>query len=1305
MSSQSAAGETGFLPIQNYSHEEYKAHHQNWFITQDQNAFIYTANGLGILEFDGTSWRLISAPGLQAVRTVVVDVNNRKWVGADRELGYLEPDSLGFLQFKSLKHKIPAGHELTGNIWQVFPEGNRVLFFTDRTIYCWEDGEFRIIPVPGNIYREYQIHGIVYVDISGMGMYELVGDNLELIPDGELFAENGAVIAIPYDSRSVLFATRAPGLYVYNTNSVSRLENQVEDYLHENNLYAARRLTDSTYAFATLRGGIALMDKTGNWLGAVTEASGLQNNQVHGLAVDREYALWAALQTGISKISLHRPYQHFDKRSGIEGTVAAITRHEGRLYVGTYTGLFVLHRSPGTAPSEFIRIQGIESGCFALLSAQGELFAATANGTFRINGQEVEALNRLAGCRALYPSHRDTNRIYVGHMHGLSTIYKSNGGWVAESNLEQLKEDIFSITSDASGKLWLGTSLNKVISVDIPLKPGQGVPTDFEQAVVQDYANGLPKGSATVFFIDGSLYVVTNDPKAPLFEYDAAGERFVPNTDFGVKFGLDSLSIFPIAYQQDGKFLMLESAGLEGIQPRFSAVRQTNGNYAVQRIYDEEIRSTTETHIFWDVGKLLWTGGEMITKYDMGNGFDFQQPFSTHIRKVTAGQDSTLFGGVPSKGSEPLLPYKNGGLRFEYSATSLANPESNRFQYWLEGFEDGWSDWSPESRKDYTNLPEGNYRFKARAQNLYGVVGNIGSYEFVIRTPWYRSIWAYMVYTTLILLSVWGLLQWRARQLLAKNEALEQLVAMRTAEVQHQANQLRIQAEKLQQLDKAKSRFFANISHEFRTPLTLIKGPIEHLEQHNGASLSLDTIKMIRRNANRLLQMVNQLLDLSRLDEGNLKLTPTEGDVLKCLRVATASFNSHAAQRNIDYKVQIPQGSLWAAFDRDKLENVVYNLLGNAFKFSEDNASISFLASSGKATLQLVVTDTGKGIPEVKLPHIFERFYQADDSTTRDKEGSGIGLSLSRDLVKLMGGSIQVTSEVGKGTVFTVQFPLEEIKTRQRSETTDPHLPPSLPKKAFALSRSDRRQLPGILLVEDNTDMRQFIKERLLPHYRVTEAENGEKGLKTALKNPPDLIVTDLMMPRMDGIEFCKRIKTELLTSHIPVIMLTAKAGRENKIEGLETGADDYLTKPFDGKELLVRIKNLIEQRQRLRELFGKRDTKVNPGEVTVTSLDQRFLEQLLNLLEAEHADPDFGVPQMQQAMAMSKTQLHRKLKSLTNESPGELLRNFRLKRAAQLLRQKEDSITRIAYKVGFNNLSYFAKCFKELYGQSPSSY
>ncbi|WP_273568841.1 hybrid sensor histidine kinase/response regulator transcription factor [Maribacter halichondriae] len=540
----------------------------------------------------------------------------------------------------------------------------------------------------------------------------------------------------------------------------------------------------------------------------------------------------------------------------------------------------------------------------------------------------------------------------------------------------------------------------------------------------------------------------------------------------------------------------------------------------------------------------------------------------------------------------------------------------------------------------------------------------------------------------------------------AQNEALEKLIAVRTSEVQHQANQLKIQAEKLQELDKAKSRFFANISHEFRTPLTLINGPIEQMEQNFTEKLNMDTVKMIRRNANRLLNMVNQLLDLSKIDEGSLKLAPTEGDVYKCIRAAASSFNSHAAQRNMDYRVEIPPTVLWASFDRDKLENIIYNLLGNAFKFSSDGAKISFVTDYNKYGLQIQVSDAGKGIAAEKLPFIFDRFYQADSSDTRDKGGSGIGLSLSKDLVELMDGTITVSSEEGKGTFFTVQLPIQEIKTRQKKTLEDvPTLEIPVLKKPFALSSTDKRKLPTILLVEDNSDMRYFITQHLIEFYKVKEAVNGEVGLQKAIADSPDLVITDLMMPKLDGIELCKKLKTDLHTSHIPVIMLTAKAGMDNKLEGLETGADDYLTKPFDGKELLVRAKNLIEQRQKLRELFSNKAVKIDPKKITVTSVDQKFLEQVLELLETNFSSPDFGVPQMQDNLAMSKTQLHRKLKVLTNEAPGELLRNFRIKRAAQLLSQKEDSVTQIAYKVGFSNLSYFAKCFKELYGVVPSAY
>tara|TARA_R110002096_G_scaffold392382_2_gene587369 strand:+ start:166 stop:1365 length:1200 start_codon:yes stop_codon:yes gene_type:complete len=398
---------------------------------------------------------------------------------------------------------------------------------------------------------------------------------------------------------------------------------------------------------------------------------------------------------------------------------------------------------------------------------------------------------------------------------------------------------------------------------------------------------------------------------------------------------------------------------------------------------------------------------------------------------------------------------------------------------------------------------------------------------------------------------------------------------------------------------------------------------------------------------------------------------------------------------------------LWASFDRDKLENIVYNLLGNAFKFSENGSEISFVADYFGNHLQIQVSDTGLGIPPERLPFIFDRFYQVDNSATKEKEGSGIGLSLSKDLIDLMEGAISVSSEEKKGTFFTVLIPLQEIKTRSNKvELTEAPkaIYPNMPN-IYDLTPSDHRNLPKILLIEDNSDMRQFIKGQLIGTYKVIEAVNGEAGLQYALKDPPDLIVTDLMMPRMDGIELCRKLKTDLHTSHIPVIMLTAKAGRENKIEGLETGADDYLTKPFDGKELLVRVKNLIEQRKYLRELFSNKDTGIDPKKVTVTSVDQKFLEEVLVLLENKFSEPDFGVPEMQVALAMSKTQLHRKIKALTNESPGELLRNFRLKRAAQLLRQKVDSVSQIAYMVGFNNLSYFAKCFKELYGVPPSVY
>ncbi|WP_281986588.1 tetratricopeptide repeat protein [Aquimarina aggregata] len=513
--------------------------------------------------------------------------------------------------------------------------------------------------------------------------------------------------------------------------------------------------------------------------------------------------------------------------------------------------------------------------------------------------------------------------------------------------------------------------------------------------------------------------------------------------------------------------------------------------------------------------------------------------------------------------------------------------------------------------------------------------------------------------------------------------------------------------DKLKELDRLKSNFFANISHEFRTPLTLIKGPIEKLEKDPNTPLSIESVKMIKRNSNRLLNLVNQLLELSKLDAGSLKLELKEGNIYKCLRVAATSFDSHAEQRNIYFKISIPDTVLWALFDRDKLEKIIYNLLSNAFKFSEDSSVIICKVDCIDTSLRIEVIDSGCGIAKENIPFIFDRFYQVDSSTTKEREGSGIGLSLSKDLVTLMGGTILCTSEINQGSCFTVTIPIHEIKVKTKIDVTSSNemIITNTKIETFEFHKHDSRDIPTILVIEDNLDMNEFITQELIKKYKIVQATNGKDGWQKALSNPPDLIITDLMMPGIDGIELCAKVKTEIHTSHIPVIMLTAKAGLDNKIEGLETGADDYLTKPFDVHELQTRVDNLIKQRQKLRHLFRNTTTQIDPKKITVTSLDQKFLEEVLSLFEANFSDPSFGVPEMQKALGMSKTQLHSKLKALTNESPGQLLRNFRLKIAEQLLSQKEDNITQIAYKVGFNNLSYFAKCFKERYAVVPSAY
>jgi signal transduction histidine kinase/FixJ family two-component response regulator len=544
--------------------------------------------------------------------------------------------------------------------------------------------------------------------------------------------------------------------------------------------------------------------------------------------------------------------------------------------------------------------------------------------------------------------------------------------------------------------------------------------------------------------------------------------------------------------------------------------------------------------------------------------------------------------------------------------------------------------------------------------------------------------------------------------------------------VQERTSELEKKNVKIMEMDQMKSRFFSNISHEFRTPLTLIISPLEDFLVDRELPIhKKDTLEMMHRNAVRLLGLVNQLLDLSKIDAGSMKLNILHHDLHKMLRMISRSFIPLAERKKITYHINIPEEVLNCFFDHDKLEKIVVNLLSNAFKFTPEMGIITCQIScenknNGSDTRWVVikVTDTGCGIPCEQLEKIFDRFYQVEDGWKKEISGTGIGLSLVKELTVLQHGEIHVESDVHKGSTFTVKLPVgkDHLKPYEyiisEDEDTDDqrmimkyNLSDDLREDAedsFTLSGS--HDLPVVLVIDDSHDIRRHIRESLSKDFSIKEATNGKEGLEKAIVLVPDLVITDLMMPEMDGLEFCSKLKTDERVSHVPVIMLTAKAELEHKIEGLETGADDYITKPFNSRELNIRSKNLIEQRKMLRDKYSG-VISLEEEKVQIKSMDEKFLERARKVIEKNIRDSNFDVNSFYPEMGMSRMQLFRKLKALLNQTPGELIRNLRLQRAAQLIRQNYGNIAEVTYEVGFNNLSYFAKCFKDKYGLLPSEY
>jgi signal transduction histidine kinase/ligand-binding sensor domain-containing protein/DNA-binding response OmpR family regulator len=861
---------------------------------------------------------------------------------------------------------------------------------------------------------------------------------------------------------------------------------------------------------------------------------------------------------------------------------------------------------------------------------------------------------------------------------------------------------ISSLLEDREGNIWVGTAYG----IDVLYKN------------TEKFTHYLPEAGNPESLSNYNINTLIEDSRGIIWVGTLEGlNAFDKKTGkfrvFRKEDGLPDNTILAMLEDNQGDIWVSTPNGISHVKIQPNAA---NGKFSCQfRNYDEE--DGLQGRAFNERAAIKSRQGELL--FGGARGFNLFKPEMIGIREVAPQvvlTDLQIFNKSVQVGEQQdgrvilqkalnetekiVLEYGQNMFSIEFAALSYFQPGKNQYAYMLEGFNKDWLTTDAKARKvTYTNLNPSTYTFRVKAANSDGFWNEEGvRLSITVLPPFWKSPVAMMIYGALLI----GTLL-MARQ-----------ITLARARMNFRIEQERQEAHRMHELDMMKIKFFTNVSHEFRTPLTLVLTPLEKLLKNSKDADQKSQYLLIYRNARRLLNLVNQLLDFRRMEVQEIRLNATSGEIIRFLREVTASFTDLSEKKHIHFTFHSEIPELETAFDHDKLERILFNLLSNAFKFTPVNGSVSVRVKyaaeeqeEGHRALEIRVMDSGIGIPPEKHEKIFERFFQNEVPGSLVNQGSGIGLAITREFVKLHQGSIRVESIPDHGSSFVVKLPIQAA-TSEAVYVSDPileELSAHLEEVSVsAPANSAQARRPWLLLVEDNEDFRFYLKDNLKVFYNILEAANGKEGWRQTLTHVPDLIVSDVMMPEMDGIAFCRKIKNDPRTSHIPTILLTSRSTEEQKLEGFETGANDYITKPFNFEILQARIKNLIAQRKAAQKALQQR-IDIKPSEINVTSMDEKLIQKVLDLVEKNMGNPDFSVEELSREIGMSRVYLYKKLLSLTGKSPIEFIRTVRLKRAALLLEKSQLTVSEIAYQVGFNNPKYFTKYFKTEYKVLPSLY
>ncbi|MDL2247806.1 response regulator [Bacteroides sp. OttesenSCG-928-J23] len=1061
------------------------------------------------------------------------------------------------------------------------------------------------------------------------------------------------------------------------------------------------------------------------------------SNKLHSIASDRQGNLWMCTHSkGLEKVTFLPDRFHLNTPNplnyeSLSNDVRSLFQDDsGRLWMGLRDGKIRVYdpheqflgylTATGTLSTTGEHIMGV--AYHIMQDAAGHIWISTkGNGIYRLRhrgGNSFAIRQFTADANDLYSlsdnniycMHQDANgRIWIATFGGgLNYMDERPDGTIAfihhRNNLKGYPIDdcyrVRYVTSDADGNIWVGTTLGALTFHKDFASP---------EAIRFEHHVRIPAGENSLSNNDVYWIHETRNKELFLGTFGGGLNKLVKAPDTG-KFtfqtystddGLPSDILLAATEDNEGNIWISTENGLcKFIPSQGRADSYRDENLKMHAGYNEAASARTND------GRLLFgtSNGWIVFRPNAVSKSSYVPPIAfsrllIHNEEARPGKQGILTNTIDET-PELILSHKQNVLSIQYAAIDNRAPEKIQYAYMLEGVDNEWSYVDKQRMVTYTNMGKGNYVFKVKSTNSDGVwVENTRTLPITILPSFWETPLAYALYVLVIL----GIM-------------------FTTVYILFTIYRLKHKVTIEQQISDIKLRFFTNISHELRTPLTLIAGPVEHVLKNTPLTPeATEQLRLVERNTDRMLRLVNQILDFRKIQNKKMKLKIQRIELIAFIRGIMANFEALAAEHNIDFIFENEKDSLYLWADADQLEKIIFNLLSNAFKYTPVGKMIKVYIHENEKTISIGVQDQGIGIAPNKKDKLFVRFENLVDRNLFNQSSSGIGLSLVKELVEMHKGTINVESVQGEGSTFIVDL----IKGNQHFDDTAEYLltdyiaplkPETVretPEPIAIVPQPDDTNRELMLLVEDNDELRTFLRTIFQDTFRIAEARNGKEGVEKAITLIPDIIISDVMMPGKDGLELTRDLRNNITTSHIPIILLTAKSNIESKLEGMEYGANDYITKPFSSAYLKARVENMLAQHRKLRELYlnnlmntsPTRKKETQPSTTEMSPNDRKFIDKLVELMEANMDNGELIVDDLVTELAVSRSVFFKKLKALTGLAPIEFIKEMRVKRAAELIETGEFNISQVSYMVGINDPRYFSKCFKQKYGMTPTEY